>query len=294
MALRGAGSTVPRRQLGRQLRELREARQLTIQEVIDALDWSRPRIWRYETGQVPMQATDVEALCRLYQAGTEVTRALTTLARQSKADGWWQAYGHGTPEWFDLYVGMEAAASRLRVFEPTTIHGLLQSPGYMRSIIGMGLQEAHTPEVVEQRVSLRLQRQKILTRRSPAAPHLDVIFDISALLRGFTPEVMIDQLTRLATLANQPNIAIRVVPFEAGAHKGYLGPFAVLEFPRESLARDPEPTTVYQEGPTGALYLDKPEEVEVFEAIWANLADLALGQAESSRLIHAVTERWAR
>ena len=35
---------------------------------------------------MPMQATDVEALCRRYQAGAEVTRALTTLARQSKAE----------------------------------------------------------------------------------------------------------------------------------------------------------------------------------------------------------------
>lgn len=81
-----------------------------------------------------MQSTDVEALCRLHQADTEVTEALASLARQSKADGWWQAYGQGVPEWFDLYVGMEAAASRLRVFEPAIIHGLLQSPRYMQSI----------------------------------------------------------------------------------------------------------------------------------------------------------------
>ena len=288
------GSTVPRRQLGRKLRELRESRQLTVREVVAALEWSKPRVWRYETGQAPMHPTDVEAMCRLYGADTPLMEALKALARETKSKGWWHSYGVDLPEWFELYIGLEAAASRLQQFESEVIPGLLQSPRYMRSIIGRGLRSQLTPDVVEQRAALRVQRQQILTRRDPKAPNLDVIISEAALLRGFGPDVMAEQFTTLVALAERPNVSIRVLPLSAGPHRGFHGPFVILEFPKETLVRDPEPTTVYHEGPTGALYLDKPSEAEIYAAIWNDLSSMSLDQAESKRLITAMAERWSQ
>jgi transcriptional regulator with XRE-family HTH domain len=286
------GSTVPRRQLGRKLRELREARQLTVREVVAALEWSKPRIWRYETGQAPMQPTDVEAMCRLYGADQGLTEALKALARETRAKGWWHAYEADLSEWFGLYLGLEAAASRLRQYEAEVIPGLVQSPQYMRAIIKKGLVSEHTAEIVEQRAAVRIQRQQILTRKEPRAPELDIILSEAALLRGFDEPLMIDQFVSLKMLAGRPNISIRILPLTAGPHRGFHGPFVILDFPRETAARDPEPTTVYQEGPTGALYLDKPSEAEVYEAIWKDLDSACLDQAESRLLIEATAERW--
>src|SRR5687768_16016265 len=108
-----AGSTVPRRQLGRYLRQLREDARITVKAAADALEWSTPKIWRIESGIVSMRALDVEAMCRVYGAPADITQALMGLAKETKAKGWWHSYGDAIPGWFELYVGLESAANRL-------------------------------------------------------------------------------------------------------------------------------------------------------------------------------------
>jgi transcriptional regulator with XRE-family HTH domain len=287
------GSGVPRRQLGRKLRELREGAGLTVAQVIGALEWSKPRLWRYESGQVPVHPNDVAAMCRLFGASDQVTEALRELARQTKAKGWWHSYSD-IPEWFQLFLGMEAAASRLRQYEAEIIPGLCQSAGYARSMISRGRVNDLSPEVVDQRTEVRMQRQKMLTRREPKAPDLEVILSEAALHRGFGADIMVDQLTCLITLGERPNVSIRIIPFSAGFHKGFYGPFVILDFPQVTVARDPEPTTVYQEGPVGALYLDKITEVGTYLAIWSDLGRVALDEAESRRLIERRVRGWSQ
>lgn len=289
-----SGSSVPRRQLGRKLRELREGAGLTVTQVITALEWSKPRLWRYETGQVPVHPNDVDLMCRLYGADAELIEALKALARETKAKGWWHDYFE-IPEWFELFLGMEAAASHLRQYEAEVIPGLVQTPGYASAMIGMGFaDETPSEEEVQNSVKLRMTRQRLLVRKSPRAPQLDIILSETSLHRGFGNEVMVDQLTYLLTLFERPNITIRVIPLTAGVHKASHGPFSILAFPRQTKIRDPEPTTVYREQPTGALYLDKPAEVATYEAIWSNLRTLALDQVGSSHLIKQRVKEWSR
>ena len=292
MSIEQGGSTVPRRQLGRKLRELRESRSLTVTQAISVLEWSKPRLWRYETGQVPIHPNDVEAMCRLYGVGSELTEALKALARETRAKGWWHAYAD-IPEYFELFLGMEQAASRLRQYEAEIIPGLLQSSAYAREAnIRSGPIKDMPPEVVEKDVGVRMRRQRILTRAEPKAPDLDVVLSEAALIRGFGDEIMVDQLSCLLAFGERPNIGIRVIPLSAGPHSAYQGPFVILDFPQETQARDPEPTTIYAEHPTGALYLDKPTEVQTYLAVWADLDTVALDEVESRRLIqHKVKER---
>jgi transcriptional regulator with XRE-family HTH domain len=54
------GSTVPRRQLGRELRKLREAARLTVEEAAEQLELSRVKMWRIEKGSTAMRSLDVE------------------------------------------------------------------------------------------------------------------------------------------------------------------------------------------------------------------------------------------
>ncbi|HXV91703.1 MAG TPA: helix-turn-helix transcriptional regulator [Pseudonocardia sp.] len=60
------GSTVPRRQLGRYLRDARMKARLTVRAAARALEWSEAKMWRIETGQTPMRSLDVQAMCRVY------------------------------------------------------------------------------------------------------------------------------------------------------------------------------------------------------------------------------------
>ncbi|GHJ34476.1 hypothetical protein Sm713_00850 [Streptomyces sp. TS71-3] len=151
------GSTVPRRQLGRHLRDLRNRARLTVRAAAKKLEWSEAKMWRIETGQTPLRSLDVEAMCTIYGAPPDLTEALTALAKETKARGWWHAYGDVIPEGFDVYVGLEEAAESLSSYESDIVPGLLQTPGYTREIIrthvrGIG------DEDLEGRVRLRIDR----------------------------------------------------------------------------------------------------------------------------------------
>src|SRR4051794_19160598 len=121
------GSTVPRRQLGRYLRDMRNRARLTVKAAATELEWSEAKIWRIETGQTSLRSLDVEAMCKVYGAPADVTKGLMGLAKETKARGWWHAYGDVIPEWLEVYVGLEEAASRLSMYESELVPGLLQT-----------------------------------------------------------------------------------------------------------------------------------------------------------------------
>jgi hypothetical protein len=247
-------------------------------------------LWRIETGQVSVRSLDVEQMCRLYGASDEMTKALMALAKETKARGWWQAYGDVVPEWFDLYVGLEAAASRISWYESELVPGLFQTPDYAHALLRLDQHDAQDDEIGRY-VQLRMERQAIL-RRPVDPPLLRVVLRESILrcpVGGAA--VMAGQLGRLAEASEFPNVSLRVVPFAAGLHHGMMsGPFEILRFPVNGGGLESEPPTVYADVYTGAIYLDKPHEVarydRAFEAVW----ETALGDSESRDLIRQAAE----
>jgi transcriptional regulator with XRE-family HTH domain len=284
------GSTVPRRQLGRYLRDLRGSQRITVKTAAEKLEWSETKVWRIETGQTSLRSHDVELMCRIYAAPPDLTEALMGLAKETKAKGWWHAYGDVIPEGFDVYIGLEEAASQLSAYQNELVPGLLQTEQYARAVI-----KADNPgvddEEIDRRVHVRIARQA-LVRRQTAPPELTVVLNEAILRRPVGgSQVMAAQLDSLADSAGLPNVALRVVPFRAGLHHGVMsGPFVILRFPRNGDGHDSEPATVYVDGFTGALYLDKPREVEryatAFESIWS----AALDEPASRGLINQAAE----
>jgi transcriptional regulator with XRE-family HTH domain len=276
------GSTVPRRQLGRYLRDLRGRQRMTVKVAAEQLEWSEAKIWRIETGQTSLRSLDVEQMCRIYAAPVDLTEALMGLAKETKSKGWWHAYGDVIPENFDVYLGLEEAASQISWYEPELIPGLLQTADYARAVIGANNPEDET----DRRVQLRIERQALIRR--PTAPlELRVALNESVLRRPIGGRgVMAAQLDALAEAADLPNVKLRVVTFGAGLHHGVMtGPFELLRFPVNGDGHESEPATVFQDGFTGALFLDKAHEIErfsdAFEYIWAAAAN----ETSSGRLI---------
>ncbi|MEU8209393.1 helix-turn-helix transcriptional regulator [Micromonospora sp. NPDC049044] len=283
------GSTVPRRQLGRALRDLRTEARMTLDGASEAMQFSRQKLWRIETGLGPVRSVDAKAMCELYGATPELTGALTALATETKAKGWWHSYGDAVPDWFELYVGLESAASRLREHDDTLVPGLLQTPGYTR---GVYQNRPNMPaDELEEVLEVRRRRQEILIRRLPKAPRLEWVLSEAVLLRRVGgPSVMAEQLDRLLERAELPNVSIRVLPLSAGAHYGALaGAFVMLDFPLVNRVV-PDQSVVYSESVTGALYLDRPDEFAVYEKVWASLLDLALDEEQSRRMIGKIKE----
>jgi transcriptional regulator with XRE-family HTH domain len=279
----GTGSTVPRRQVGRLMRQLRERAGISLLAAAEELEFSRARMYRIENGEVAVRKHDVIAMCTVYRATPRMTEVLIGLAQESKAKGWWQAYGDVVPSWFELYVGLEQAARRLRSFAPTLIPGLLQSPEYAEHVFGTW------PGVRPGAVTVRMERQRVLTRSDPPAPVLEAIVDEGVLRRAIPDRLgMRKQLAHLVNVSTRPNVCLRVIPFAAGPHKAASsGQFTILDFPAAGAA-SPEPTTIYCETLTGALYLDKLPEVEAYESTWAELEAIALSQEDSDDLIGSV------
>ena len=283
------GSTVPRRQLGRALRDLRTEARMTLDGASEAMQCSRQKMWRIETGLGPTRAVDVKAMCELYAATPELTTALVALANETKAKGWWHSYGDAIPDWFELYVGLESVASRLREHDDTLVPGLLQTSGYTR---GVYQNRPNMPaEELEEVLEVRRRRQEILVRRLPKAPQLEWVLSEAVLLRCVgSPAVMAEQLDRLLERTALPNVSIRVLPLSAGAHYGALaGAFVMLDFPLGNRVV-PDPSVVYSESVTGALYLDRPEEFAVYEKVWASLVSLSLDEEQSRRMIGKIKE----
>jgi len=278
------GSTVPRRQVGRLMRQLREQAGISLMAAAEELEFSRARMYRIENGEVPVRKHDVIAMCGVYQAGPRMTEVLIALAQESKAKGWWHAYGDVVPAWFERYVGLEQAATRLRSYAPSLIPGLLQCREYAEFVFTNWLGKDAT--AVRNAVAVRLERQALLTRSRPAPPRLDVMVDEGVLRRGIPDRLgMRKQLAHLVNVSTRPNVRVRVIPFEAGPHRAASsGQFTILDFPAVGTA-SPEPTTIYCENLTGALYLDKVTEVNMYESIWVDLAGVALSEDDSDELI---------
>jgi len=290
MSVEVTGSTVPRRQLGRYLRELRNRQRLTIRAAAGQLEWSEAKMWRIETGQTSLRSLDVEAMCKIYGAPADLTEALMGLAKETKARGWWQAYGEVIPEGFDVYIGLEEAASQLSWYEQELVPGILQTGDYARTLI-----EADNPDMDEEEISRRVQvrmARQPLIRRKTAPLELQVALNESVLRRPVGgARVMAGQLDQLVQDSELPNVSLRVAPFSAGVHPGVMsGPFVILRFPVNGDGRESEPATIYKDGFTGALYLDKPQEVERYARAFGGIQGACLDEDASRNLIQQAAE----
>ena len=285
MAGETTGSTVPRRQLGRYLRDLRNAQRLTVHAAAAKLEWSDAKMWRIETGQTGLRSLDVEAMCRIYGAAPDLTEALMGLAKETKARGWWHAYGDVIPEGFDVYIGLEEAAESISWYESELVPGLLQTYDYARAVIAADNPEVDDEEI-NRRVHVRIERQSLVTRVTNA-PKLRVALNEAIVRRPVGgAEVMSDQLRRLLDASDLPNVTLRVMPFSAGLHPGIMsGPFEILRFPSNGDGRVSEPPTVYVDGFTGDLYLDKAKELDRYDEAFGRIWSASLNEKASKTLL---------
>ena len=261
----GSGPTVLRILLGSQLRMLREVKGITREEAGYAIRASGSKISRMELGRVSFKERDVTDLLKLYGVDEDETATLVALAIQANSPGWWHKYGDVLPDWFQVYVGLEEAASLIRLYEVQFVPGLLQTADYARAVVRLG-QPGAAPEEIERRISLRMGRQELLTK--PGGPRLWAIVDEAALRRPLGgKEVMRAQLVQLLEATEQPQVTLQVMPFRSGGHAAEAGAFTIMRFPEPDL-----PDVVYLEQLTSALYLDKRDDVEKYTEVMERLS----------------------
>lgn len=257
----GAGSRVVRWQLGRKLRALRVAAGMSLDDVAHAKAGSKGKLSRIESGQVPVSVPDASYLCQLYGCDEDTATQVKELAVGTDALEWWESYGQITvPDWFGLYVGMEAAATAIRAFDPTFVHGLLQTEDYARAVLSA---DPHlSADVIEKRVRFRLERQRAVLNQMP---RLTVILGAGAVsLQVGGQDVLAAQVLHLRDLHRSGAVEVRIVPWSAGAYPN-RGAYALLSFDQEEGPTGHAQTVAYTEVSGGARYVEQPAELEAYE-----------------------------
>jgi hypothetical protein len=273
--------TVLRMVLGGQLRKLREAAEITPDRAGYEIRASRSKMSRLENGRVSFKERDVADLLTLYGVTDDREREhMLLLARNANSQGWWAKFDDVMPDWFETYVGLEQATSLIRSYELQFVPGLFQTEEYARAVTVLGHRSA-SPAEIERRVSLRIKRQQLLTGPEP---RVWAVIDESALRRPLGgSDVMRAQLRHLIEVAELPQVTLQLMPFDRGGHSAAGGSFAILRFAEADL-----PDIVYIEQLTGALYLDRYEEIDHYREVMNSLSAEAETPADSEKMLKRI------
>ncbi len=275
-----ANPTVLRRQLGAELRRLRELSERTVAGAATEAGWSESKLSRIETASSGIRKSDLDRLLSLYEVSDADRDRLHALAGQSRQRAWWEAYGDSLATAYETYIGFEAEASSIYAYECQVVPGLLQTAEYASAVTQVD--HVEDPDLVTQRVAVRMARQAILTREP--APKLWAILDEAVLRRPIGgPNVTRRQLLRLVEASEREMITIQVLPFSAGAHRGLTGSFMLLEFSGTN-----EHPLVYSEGMTGGVIRTKPDELRAYWMSFEALRAKALTNKDSVDFIKAI------
>jgi hypothetical protein len=204
---------------------------MTQEQVAAQLEWSPSKLIRVEGGRSAVTKVDLDALLSRYGVTSESTRErLQALNRGARERSWWGKYRDAVSQTYLNYVGFEAGAAFIRQFQSGFLPGLLQTAEYAEAVTVNSVDAMRVAPIVE----LRRQRQAELAKRDPR-PRQYYVVDEAVIRRHVgiakDPNIMPTQLREIADKAEQDElVTVRVIPFEAGAHRGLYGPFTLLEF----------------------------------------------------------------
>ncbi|MFD8965024.1 Scr1 family TA system antitoxin-like transcriptional regulator [Streptomyces sp. NPDC059568] len=216
----------PQAAFGARLRSSREKRGWTQDELGGRMGYSSVHISAVETGRKPPTL----------RFSRSADRALGVEGTEDSFEREWREIRHGSLlEGFPEYVGHEARAAEIRLYDVGVIPGLLQTVEYATTLEESGVKRgAITPDQASERVALILERQAVLARKP--LPLVFVVLDESCIRRPMgEPAVMDAQLGHLIEFAERPNTVLQVAPFDMGARRPLTLPITVLTMHDRSL-----------------------------------------------------------
>ena len=279
-AIQTAGPLMRRRRLGADLRHLRVANALRLEEVADHLGLAPSTLSRIETGKAPTRTTYLMLMLDLYGVDDPAQRRMfMDLAREGQRKGWWIAYDDVLPAGAGNYLGLEAEASALMVFQALAVPGLVRTAEYARALI-IARRPRLPAEDVDRLVSIGMRRQDVVRAENPIP--LRLILDEAVLLRQIgSRAVMRGQLARLLEAGSEPSVSIQVLRLAGPPSRVVAPSFGILRF-----AEAGDTDVACAEGMRGQVQLEqRPADVAAMRVTFEALSKLALPPAESADLI---------
>ena len=205
------------------MREARRTAGLTGERLAARCGISQSKISKIETGKILASVTDVERILTALGARQDLTDELLALARvantefqSTRAD-----MRRGLYRKQRELAALEADAAHIRFFLPTMITGLLQTPEYARTSLGV------FPGDHAQAIAKRLDRQGSLYNRAKRFTFL--LTEAAVRWQLVEPSIMAVQMGRLASLAELPNIRLGIIPLDTCIPDGPLNTFTVYD-----------------------------------------------------------------
>ncbi|MEV0323328.1 helix-turn-helix transcriptional regulator [Streptomyces sp. NPDC050658] len=258
-----------RTKYGEELRRLREAAGLTQEELSQRAVMSRTHIAHIEAGRRRPDAEDARRLDQVLGTSGFFVRFLPTLD------------GRRVAEHFAEALEFEGQATKIRVYAPKLVPGLLQTKAYACEVLSSG----HPPKSDEKRDKLlvtRLERARILEEFD--TPVVWSMLDEAVLRRPIGgPAVMCEQLRHILRLGESRRIRVHVLPYEAGAHALLEGVVSLMWF--EDL-----PPIAYVEGLKTGRVWELPSMVRECQEVYDHALGDALSHGKSLDLIRSVAE----
>ncbi|MHB1593525.1 MAG: helix-turn-helix domain-containing protein [Streptosporangiaceae bacterium] len=280
-----AGPTIRRRRLGTDLRRLREARSLKLDEVAEHLGVAPSTLSRIETGKAPTRTSYLSVMLDLYGIqDADQRRTLLDLAREGQRKGWWSSADDLLPAGAGTYLGLEAEAGEVLAFGAQVLHGLVQTPGYARTVIAAARPELAADDA-GRLADVQLRRQQV---REAAGLRLHLVLDESVLHRALgSRAVLAGQLASLAAAAGDGWLRVQVLPL--AAVRTVLTPsFGILRF-----AEAADPDVACAPGLPGQVLLEyRAHQVRGLTERFGALASTAIGPAESLAIIRDLAAQY--
>ncbi|MGQ4515278.1 Scr1 family TA system antitoxin-like transcriptional regulator [Streptomyces sp. DW26H14] len=268
--------TMRSRRLGNELKRLRLAAGLKVQDAATRLMCGQPKISQIETGRRGIRPLDLSILMELYGVEDRTHIAnIKRLAKEIHKVDWWSSQGPILDDSLKDYLTLESDSELVCEYSFAVIPGMFQTEAYMRQMFT----EGHPPEKVEPLVATRLKRQELLNEQSDF--RVRAVIDVTALhrIRG-TEAQMREQLAHLVDVGRKANVNIQILPLRAQLPADQYPPFTI-----HSLRGEPPVQFVWLEHLTSGTLLEQRSDVQSYRRLWDDFTAAALSPSESRRYI---------
>ncbi|MFE1958886.1 Scr1 family TA system antitoxin-like transcriptional regulator [Streptomyces sp. NPDC059479] len=186
-------------------------------------------------------------------------------------------------DFFAAVAELERQATEIRQYGSALIPGLLQTDGYSRAVF-RAFSPNHTADDLDEKVVVRRARAQIFD--GPLAPVVWTLLDEACLRRKVGgPQVMAEQLHKIARMAEAGRLRLHVLPFGVGAHALQAGMLYLMDF-------EDGPPVAYAEGHNVGYLMDDPAMVQMCQMGYNLALSDALPQKESLALIKAIAKEY--
>jgi transcriptional regulator with XRE-family HTH domain len=275
------GATVAKRRLSRRLLQLRVQSGYTANHVCDMLNWGRGKVGRFEANQWKRpEMSDIRDLLRIYDVGDGEKEQLEELAIQARARPWWRDY---SDIFENEFPGFENDASRIRVFMPLVLPGLLQIQDYAEAFMRIG---PRPPSWRRKVLDTRLRRQEILSRPGDTAPMLTaVITEASLRYQWGSRSDRRDQIEHLIDMGRRPNIDLRIQRFTDGPPPGLMSAINIFDF------AEGEPSIAFTETDFAVVEVNDPDQVSRYIQSFEKAVDGALEPSDTALYLRQLADQ---